>query len=255
MPPSLYDYLMQELDEQDPQSGWRVPFCSCGRKGFHENTPECPQEGASYANDILYDVEFNPTVLAYRFEDDPVGMALLEAHIRLIADSRALHVAHQLHYLSSTAVQRDLREAVKKEKEKATAAVTNYNQMSTQYQSAQKLYEEVVLENRALKQKLEESTRRWRAIVEEVAIHIGLIKPGQPWSPGTLLRDMELQSMKENDGQGGDRGKDPAPGDGAGVLHAGQARPEGDVPVPGPRQSDPRWSVWRHRRAGLSGEG
>ena len=254
MPPSLYEYLMQELDEQDPQSGWRVPFCSCGKKGWHDKTDECPMEGASYTDDVLYDVAFDPTVLRYRFEDDPVGMALVEAHVRLVANSRALHVAHQLFYLNNTSIQKDLRESVRKEKERATAAVTNYNQMSTQYQSAQKLYEEVVLENRALKQRLDESTRRWRAIVEEIAIHLGIVKAGDPWTPGTLLREMEIMEVK-NSGQGGDRGSDPAPGDGAGVLHAGQARPEGDVPVPGPRQSDPRWSVWRHRRSGVSGEG
>lgn len=254
MPPTLYEYLLQELEEQDPMSGAREPFCSCGAKGPHQQVDACPQEGASYVNPVIYDMPFDGTVLRYRFEDDPVGMALVEAHERLIADARALYIAHQLSWFSLNGRVNDLTATVEAEKKRASRSVENYNQMSVQYQSAQKLYQDVVLENRALKQKLEESTRRWRAIVEEVAIHIGLVKPGEPWTPGSLLRDMEIMEVK-NSGQGGDRGKDPAPGDGQGLLHAGEARPQGDVPVPGPRESDPRWSVWRHRRARVPGEG
>lgn len=89
--------------------------CTCGVKGAHDETEMCLKEGIIVFDPGVTDA-FDPTIVTYRYEDDPVAMALIATIQDLIWTARAQNILMWWNRTERERIDRQYEETVKKMK-------------------------------------------------------------------------------------------------------------------------------------------
>lgn len=89
--------------------------CTCGTKGSHEDTEMCLKEGIVVFDPGVTDA-FDPTIVTYRYDDDPVAMALIATIEDLIWTARAQNMLIWFNRRERDRIDKQYEDTVKKMK-------------------------------------------------------------------------------------------------------------------------------------------
>lgn len=149
-------------------------MCSCGSRGEHEQTHLCPQEAVNYHQEWIE--EFDPTVLRYHTEDDPVTSALLDRFLDLRHSYLAMRAMMVVSSVQRSQAEKSLRAELDAQKQQNKS-------MSARWQESDKAVSDMRLQVVQLQDKL----AQMRRLFEEVAGQLGLVQ--RPGAFGDIISD------------------------------------------------------------------
>jgi hypothetical protein len=126
-------------------------------KGAHDETEMCLKEGIIVFDPGVTD-GFDPTIVTYRYEDDPVAMALIATIQDLIWTARAQNILMWWNRTERERIDRQYEDVVKKMKSEADQAAEKQRRMATTVSALE-------VENASL----HHAHERYKILLEEMA--------------------------------------------------------------------------------------
>jgi hypothetical protein len=171
-------------------------LCTCGKRGKHEENGQCPAEGALLVPEEI--LATDTTMLRYRFEDDPVGMAMTIRIEELTWSLKALSVTKEWalarlreDYDRVNAMLSSARDTARSWEDRHEATLRDLKKAKHDLESL-----------RAEVKEKDTAMLRYRAILEEVALRSGQFDEGtriSAWGPDKLMREYMIRTIVNDD--------------------------------------------------------